>query len=132
MCEGTKQKKKNEARWSTTEPQTSPILQTSNCHSFPRMGTLRCVITICFIQQGCVKVWDIGQSSGKNPISTLECLVSHYDNPVWISASEFFYVSLGNIFLWVLDCILVVNLIQFFSPSGSSLLVINNLVWYLP
>ena len=26
--------------------------------------------------QGCVKVWDIGQSSGKNPISTLECLVS--------------------------------------------------------
>ena len=23
-----------------------------------------------------MKVWDIGQSSGKNPISTLECLVS--------------------------------------------------------
>ena len=29
---------------------------------------------ICY--QGCVKVWDISQSSGKNPISTLECLVS--------------------------------------------------------
>ena len=53
------------------------------------MDTLGCVVTIFLIQQGCVKVWDIGQSSGKNPISTLECLVSHYDYSVWISASEF-------------------------------------------
>lgn len=28
--------------------------------------------------KGCVKVWDIGQSSGKNPISTLECLRDNY------------------------------------------------------
>ena len=33
--------------------------------------------------QGCVKVWDIGQSSGKNPISTLECLVSqHFEQEI--------------------------------------------------
>ena len=31
---------------------------------------------IFLLLQGCVKVWDIGQSSGKSPISTLECLVS--------------------------------------------------------
>ena len=29
-----------------------------------------------FSFQGCVKVWDIEQVSGKTPISTLECLVS--------------------------------------------------------
>ena len=36
-------------------------------------------------------MWDIGQSSGKNPISALELLVSSYDNPVWISASYYIF-----------------------------------------
>lgn len=77
------------------------------------MDTLRCVITMFLIQQGCVKVWDIGQSSGKNPISTLECLVSHYDNPVWISASNLFFVHFHDLFVCDPDHIVVVNLIQF-------------------
>ena len=50
-------------------------------------------------------MWDIGQSSGKNPISTLECLVSHYDDPVWISASK---------------CFLMLNLDIFQGGVGSS------------
>ena len=79
------------------------------------MDTLRCVMTIFLIQQGCVKVWDIGQSSGKNPISTLECLVSQYDNPVWISASEYVF--------WVPDHIL-------FSSQPCPILVVHLVLLY--
>lgn len=48
-------------------------------------GEVVCAVTISHPTRhvytggkGCVKVWDIGQSSGKNPISTLECLRDNY------------------------------------------------------
>jgi len=33
-------------------------------------------VDVCAVK-GCVKVWDISQSSCKTPVSQLDCLVSH-------------------------------------------------------
>ena len=68
--------------------------------------------------QGCVKVWDISQASGKNLVSTLDCLVSSHCidsyQPFYELISHFMYFNYIQYSLITLT----VNFNMCFLPSS--------------